>query len=320
LSRSAAVLASLVLLLLAAPAQAAPRRVAVLEPDLELLRALHLALSPWDVTTVRSDVPAESLATDSIRIASDLAKQLDVEAVVWISRSERGSLLWVFDDDTGEVSTRSLAGAPPFDGAAAAAVALSVKTVLRATMIAPPAERFGAQSSPPDPEHALALELGVALTLVDRHEFEPRIEAAPVFWFMQYFGLSLEASAGPGVVLERTRYRGRHDDVAVGGEARLRLHLAPRISTAFSVGGSAHWTALRGSLDASPEVTVRRVNASLDAEVHATVAVGGGVYVGALLGASYFPVYRRYLVRGVPIFTPGPFNASLGGFCGVEIY
>jgi hypothetical protein len=64
LSRSAVVLATLALLLFATPAHASPRRVAVLEADLELLRALHLALSPWDVTTVRSSAPADSLARD----------------------------------------------------------------------------------------------------------------------------------------------------------------------------------------------------------------------------------------------------------------
>jgi hypothetical protein len=317
------VLASLVLLLLAAPAQAAPRRVAVLEPDIELLRALDLALSPWDVTTVRSDARAESLALDPIRTASELATQLDVDAVVWISRTERGSLLWVFDDDTGEVSTRLLAGAPPFDGAAAAAVALSVKTVLRATLIAPPAERFGAPNAPPAPSDAknsLALELGVAVAVVDRRELEPRLEAAPVLWLMKYVGLSLDASVGPGIALERPRYRGRYSEVVLGGEARLRLPLVSPLSAGVSVGGSARWTALRGSLDGAPEVSVRRVNASIDAEAFSTVTVGGGVYLGALLGASYVPVHRRYLIRDVPIFTPGPFNASFGGFCGVEIY
>jgi hypothetical protein len=293
----------------------------VLEPDLELLRALHLALSPWDVTTVRSNAPAESLALDPIRVASALAKELDVEAVVWISHMDRGSLLWVFDDDTGEVSTRLLAAAPPFDGAAAAAVALSVKTVLRATLVAPPAERFGAQPAPArrEVERTLALELGVALTLLDRRELEPRIEAAPVFWLTTYFGLSLEGSAGPGIALERARYHGRYNEVVLGGEARLRLPLASRVSAGVSVGGSAHWTALRGSLDGAPALRVRRVNASLDAEAFSTVALGSGVYLGAMLGGSYVPTYRRYLVRGVPIFSPGPFGASFGGFCGVEI-
>lgn len=319
MSRSAVVLATLALLLLATPAQASPRRVAVLEADLELLRALHLALSPWDVTTVRSSAPGDSLARDPIRTASGLARRLDVEAVVWISRTEQGSLLWVFDDDTGEVSTRMLASAPPFDGAAAAAVALSVKTVLRATVVAPPAERFGAQTAPPEVEHTLALELGVALTMLDRHEVEPRLEAAPVLWLTKYFGLSLEASAGPGVALQSSRFRGRYNELVLGGEARLRLPLTAELSASASLGGSAHWSALSGQLDGSLELGVRRLNASLDAEAFASIAIGGGVYVGAMLGASYFPVYRRYLIRGVPLFTPGPFTGSLGGFCGLEI-
>lgn len=321
MSRSAVVLATLALLLLATPAQASPRRVAVLEADLELLRALHLALSPWDVETVRSSAPAESLTQDPIRTASGLARRLHVEAVVWISRTEQGPLLWVFDDDTREVSTRMLAAAPPFDGAAAAAVALSVKTVLRATVVAPPAERFGAQvapSAPAEAEHTLALELVVALAMVDRRKVEPRLEVAPVLWLTKHFGLSLEASAGPGVALESSRFRGRYNELVLGGVARLRLPLAAELSASVSLGGSAHWSALSGQLDDSLEVGVRRLNASLDAEASASIAFGG-VYVGAMLGASYFPVYRRYLIRGVPLFTPGPFNGSAGGFCGLEI-
>jgi hypothetical protein len=64
---------------------------------------------------------------------------------------------------------------------------------------------------------------------------------------------------------------------------------------------------------------VRRVNGSIEAEAFLSVSLGGGVYLGANGGAAYFPAYRRYLVRATPVFTPGPFGVSFGGYCGFEI-
>jgi hypothetical protein len=324
LSPPAAALLCLALLSLATPARADPRRVAVLEPDLELLRALDLALSPWGVETIRSDTPPASSAPEAIRIASGLARRLDVEAVVWISRTEQGSLLWVFDAETDEVSTCMLPGAPPFDGAAAAAVALSVKTVLRASTVAPPAERFGAPPARPartdgGVEPTLALEMGAALTLRDGNALEPRLEVAPIVWLGRHFGVAMEASAGPGLGVDGHGYRGRYNEIVVGGEARFRFLRGSALSASVSLGGSAHWATLRGTFEGSNERDVRRLNASLDAEVYVSLALGGGVYLGATPGAAYFPVYRRYLVRGAPVLTPGPFAASFGGYLGVEI-
>jgi hypothetical protein len=315
------------MLSLAGPALAAARRVAVLEPDLELQRALDLALSPWGVETIRGDAPAASSAPEAIPIASGLARKLHVEAVVWISHTEQGSLLWVFDADTDEVSSRMLASAPPFDGAAAAAVALSVKTILRASTLAPPQERFGAQPAAPAPSvvghadsgYAFSAEVGVALALRARGELEPRLELAPVVWLGRYFGLSVEASAGPGLSVEEAGYRGRYNELALGGEARLRFLRASSVSAAVSLGGAVHFATLRGAALGSPAQTVRRLDTALEAEAQGTLALGGGVYLGAAVGAAYFPAYRRYLVRGVPILTRGPLGVSFGAYLGVEI-
>ena len=124
------------------------RRIAVLKPDSELLRAISLSLSVWDVETIPSDAPPpQSSQPEAVEGASSIARQLRVEAVVWMSSTDGGSLVWVFDARAGDVTTRMLADKPPFDSAAAAAVALSVKTVLRASVVAPPAERFGARAA-----------------------------------------------------------------------------------------------------------------------------------------------------------------------------
>src|SRR5687768_10143644 len=154
-------LAVLAVLGFAMTAWADPRRVAVLRADHELLRAVSLALSPWGIETIGSDAALpKSSQPEAVQAASRLARQLRVEAIVWITSMEDGSLLWVFDLRTGDVTARVLPETPPFDGAAAAAVALSVKTVLRSSVVAPPEERFGAPSTSPRTDRILAAEIG----------------------------------------------------------------------------------------------------------------------------------------------------------------
>src|SRR5688500_9374970 len=127
---TAALVSALAVFGFAMTAWADQRRVAVLRPDHELLRAVSLALSPWGIETIGSDEALpKSSQPEAVQVASRLARQLEVEAIVWITRLKDGSLLWVFDLRTGDVTARILPEGPPFDSAAAAAVALSVKTV-----------------------------------------------------------------------------------------------------------------------------------------------------------------------------------------------
>src|ERR1041384_1384387 len=96
--RLAAALLALAAVLTVCVAGAGQRRVAVLRPDGELLRAISLALAPWGLETVPSDAPVpRSSQPEAVRAASQLAQQLDAEAVVWVTRIDEGSLLWVFD-------------------------------------------------------------------------------------------------------------------------------------------------------------------------------------------------------------------------------
>src|SRR5581483_9342746 len=63
-------------------------------------------------------------------------------AVAWVTTTPaRQSLLWLYDAQTDQMTVRSLSVSPPFGEASAAAVALTLKTLLRSTAIAPEAER-----------------------------------------------------------------------------------------------------------------------------------------------------------------------------------
>jgi hypothetical protein len=300
------------------------RRIAVLTPDDELLRAISLSLSPWGVETIRSDAPSPAPSQpEAVRATARLARDLGVDAVVWVSSTEGGSLLWVFDARAGDVTTRMLAEIPPFDSAAAAAVALSVKTVLRSSAVAPPEERFGAQPEASFAQRSWAIELGAGGQWVSPRQPELRFEVAGAVWLTaaRRFGVSLEASYGPGLGIDDALYRGTYREFIAGVRGRYRIIHLPTLWTALSLGGAVHWTRLSGTLvDSAIDRSVNRLKLSLDAEASMNVVVGGGAYIGASAGASYFPAYERYLVEGTPVFSRWPLAASLGGYCGVELF
>src|SRR5688500_13686212 len=94
----AAALLALAAVLNVTVAGAGQRRVVVLQPDDELLRAIVIALAPWGLDIVRSDAPMPgSSQPEAVRTALSLAQRLDAEAVVWVTSVDGGSLLWVFD-------------------------------------------------------------------------------------------------------------------------------------------------------------------------------------------------------------------------------
>jgi hypothetical protein len=319
---AAALLVCSAVLSVVTAAAAAPHRIAVLQPDAELHRALVLALSPWGVETLRDDTPPPSSPPEALELAARLARQTEVEAVVWVSRTDAGSLVWVFDAHAGEVTTRMLDEVPPFDSAAAAAVALSVKTVLRASVVAPPAERFGAPPVSRRRERVFALEAGAGGGPIGSEQFDIKFELAAVLWLAaaRRLGLSLEVAYGPELELEGNGFRGSYRDIATGGRARFRI-LSSALSFGFSLGAAAHWTTLHGSLpEDTVERSVSRVNASIDGELSVALSVGRGVYFGAAIGVAYFPTYRRYLVLGEPIFSPWPLAPNLGAYFGVEVF
>jgi hypothetical protein len=328
---AAALLACMALLCAGLAASESQRRIAVLTPDDELLRAISLSLSPWGVETLRSNAPPPAPSQpEAVRVTSRLARDLGVDAVVWVSSTEGGSLLWVFDARAGDVTTRMLAEIPPFDSAAAAAVALSVKTVLRSSAVAPPAERFGAQPDTTLAEHSSALaqrssalEFGAGGQWVGPRQPELRFEIGGTVWVAaaRRLGASLELSYGPGLGIDDALYRGTYREFIAGVKGRYRIIHWPTLWTAVSLGGAAHWTRLSGTLlDGSLERSVSRFKLSLEAEASMNVVVGHGAYIGASAGTSYLPRYERYLAEGTPVFSRSPFAASVGGHCGVELF
>jgi hypothetical protein len=307
------------------------RKIVVLQADQELFRAIVLALSPWEVEATQSEAALPPASQpEAVQIASQLARELAVEAVVWVSSAERGSLLWVYDARAGDITTRVMAETPPFDSAAAAAVALSVKTVLRSSVVAPPSERFGAPPAkalpappPPPAERVFALELGAGGTWVAEGQSMLRFELASVAWILaaRRLGVALEASTGPSLPIDDASFRGRYREIVAGAKARFRVIDDADVSVAVALGGALHFTMLEGArVESSLERSVSRLNASLDFETSLSHRSSRATYLGASLGAAYSPTYRRYLVEGEAVFSPWPIAVGFGGHCGVELF
>jgi hypothetical protein len=156
--------------------RAQERRVAVIDVEPSVADAVVVSLSPYGVVVVRVPGPApDPNAPDAAERAGRAAAEQSASAVVWMTpardASEHG-WLWLYDAETLELTMRPLAVAPPFDAAAAAAVALSVKTALRSSglvagdppplppIVVPPAVTFV-----PEPPRALPLEFPRAVRL-----------------------------------------------------------------------------------------------------------------------------------------------------------
>ena len=127
-----------------AVAQAGELRVALVDPGPALESAARAALAPWNVVLVVVPGPSPgATAPEANAAARALAQAEGASALVWISDHDGRHALWVYDLESDQVVERELVSEPPFDDAAAAAVALSVKSLLRHGATAPPDERYG---------------------------------------------------------------------------------------------------------------------------------------------------------------------------------
>jgi hypothetical protein len=137
--RAAALVAALVMVLATTfSVNAQTRRVAVVSDDRGLVEAVALALAPWGLDVV-GVLPAQRapMLRDVLGQGKPLSAKHQAAIVVGIASDDGRAVLWIYEDASGQVTIRPLAGPPPYDEATAASVALSVKTLLRSTNVAP---------------------------------------------------------------------------------------------------------------------------------------------------------------------------------------
>jgi len=305
-------IASLVLLV-AADALAARRRVALVKPDANLVRAVGVALSAWDIEVTSADAtPPGSTLPDAERRAAAIADASHADAVAWISEGEAGAVLWMYDASTKQVASRVLGDRPPFDEPTAAAVALSLKTMLRSSTVAPEKERFGA-GVVVEPPSVFRAETEGGGRLLPRGASELRAALGVSLWpraLGEWLGFAAGASIGPGARVDAPAFSGRFSDLTLASSLRSRMTTG-RFAFEPSLGASLHFTTLEGTAVVDTQtLAVHRVDPSIDVGL-ALDARFGVVTVGARTTVGYMLSYQRYFVGDEPILSVTPLLLDL---------
>jgi hypothetical protein len=287
---------------IAAQAQA---RVVLISPGPALENAARAALEPWRVEVVVLD--AESPGATAPR-ANEVARAIALEhaatAVVWVSAHDQGYALWVYDVASQRVIERRLNTEPPFDQATAAAVALSVKTLLRHSSTAPQDERYGAPNVANDEDEVLAAAAPVADATAPAPD-ERLVHASET------------AHVSPANVSRRPSEL----DVAVSGGLAMNVTDASSAASRFGAlvvwwprakhfGGGVSLLAGPGTRITEPSLSGRLVDTAASAALYArtdpqralrlSAAAGAGLHVIALDGSLPSEASHRSVTRVAP--------------------
>lgn len=296
------------ILAVATPARAQNnRRIVVAGADGALVPALRAALEPWALELVTVDEDPGTAMPAAAQRARAIALAHDARAVVWVSGDAAGHALWVYDVADDRVDARPLASAPPYDEPTAAAIALSTKTLLLHSAVAPDELRLvprGARA--PTPRRVRFTSTASAhVRRTEAASVETRLGFG-VWWWPEALddraGFAVHAAAGPGTALDDPAFVGRFTAVTAGALAGYDVALGGGVRLVPQLGASVHWTALDGAvLDRGLTVHVSRANPSLDAAVELRRELVAGVGLGVRVSMSYMLRSQRYLVDGEPI-------------------
>jgi hypothetical protein len=310
---------------IAVTARAGGLRVALVNGDELLDRAATVALSPWSLSVAHVDVaPLPTDMPGAALQARALAAAQHVDAVAWISRTDGGWALWVYDAGTEQIVSRQIDEPAPADAAAAASVALTLKTLLRASTVAPAHERLGA---PGEPSHAagffrVEVDGSARMLASDPGALDPRAGIA-LAWLRRTdapsLGASLRAEAGSGIALGNASFSGRLNDYAVQPLLRARWPMASRFAFEPALGGAVHLTTLDGTPGPGTTARVTRVDPSLDATLLVTFRVAEGIDVGVRASGAYFLRYQRYLLGEAVVLDLSPVQVQAGIVLGASI-
>jgi hypothetical protein len=295
-------------------ARAETHRVAAVDPDAQLTRALDVALSPWSASLVEVHTePLGATVPTAIGRARSVARDTAADVVVWVSSTGDGHALWIYDTASDHASARQLDSSPPFDAATAAGVALAVKTLLRATVVAPPAERFGAPST--DGPWRIGTSIGASTRLGASLPTEGRLALNASFWpglFGHRWGLSLDLESGYGLQIESAAFSGRVTDSSVRLGAEARMPIATWVDAELSIGTALHLVSLGGVvLDRVLSVSEQRLDATVDPRIAIDFALlHGRVRVAPWLGVTLWTRWQRFLVHGSPVAELSPVSTE----------
>jgi hypothetical protein len=288
-------------------------RVAAIDPDAELARALNIALSPWGttVTKVQLDASAPIVAER----ARAIAEETHADVVMWVSEHHGHYAVWIYDVASDHTSLRDLTMSPPFDATTAASVALSIKALLRLTVVAPPRERFGAAAARPEPDWVFGLSTSLADHEGSQSLLEPRGALYASYWppmFSHHLGVELGISAGLGVApQEATTKRGDIFNANLadfGGRAAVaaQTSLTNWLGVELSLGAALHVVNLHaeitdpnGPVPQTKRQSLMRADGGFEPQVAFTIAImHDTLRVAPWAGVTVLTVWQRFIVDG----------------------
>jgi hypothetical protein len=305
--RSAAVTLVLASVALPAGARAQGARIGLAVADPELVRAVSSALEPWEVAVLAIDVELGAAMPEASDTGLALAREHDVAAIVWISSSASGPALWMYDRETERVVSRRLAAGPPFDEPSAAAIALSIKTLLRHSAAAPPSERLVPLPTPGPAMTRLEIAGGLRTWGTVPADVEPRAGIALALWPDPAVGGAIAVRSGTGIPVSTASFAGRwmSIDLVLGG----RLRWAP--IEWLDLGVLLELGATLGILQGDVLPSVRSTSwVEIDPTGSLALELGTrplpALRVGVRIGAQGTPRTRSYLVRGQRVLETTP--------------
>jgi hypothetical protein len=305
----------------------ATERIGLINPTPPFREALAATLSAWDVQLV--DVTADLPAVTMPRAATDaraLAGKENVVAIVWIADAD-GKSLWLYDTRTEQIASRSVLGSLD-DEADLAALALTVKTLLRSTTLAPVSEQLGATSPPPPPvvlpaEFRLELDGGIRVNAPNASRIGPRVGLGFAWWpraLKQRLGLALRVEEGLGFSVAQSEFHGRLGDHAASAAVRSALPLFGRFALEPAFGATAHLTTLDGApIDERTASDVSRVDPSLDLSLALKAMLGRDFDVGLRATGSLWTRWQRYGLDEGKSFEMPPLQATIALFVGAGL-
>ncbi len=304
-------------------------RIVAIDTDSHFDHALELALTSWrvDVSAEPGPAPGRDI-DDAIRTAHRIARRDSARAVVWMTSAE----LWVYDERTHQIAVRPLPSPPPYDEATAAAIALTVKTVLGGTPDAHPQTETTTEVAPPPPtpkpasaKHSVRIHtFGGARVPTNASDAIAARFGAEITYFpapvVPWLGLALSADAGPSVLIEREPlFVGTFTDTATSVSVRLRVPLRKWFALEAGAGPGIHFSAIEGTAP-STNVSgrVSRIDASVEAMVGFELA-WKTIRVAPLLSSTFLVHYQRYRVGPTEVLEVPPAQMLFALRLGVEL-
>jgi hypothetical protein len=319
-------LAALLIVCIAAIATAAfaePRhRLVVVADDARIVHAIEAAVEPWDIEVVTSLETAPSNAEGAAAIAA----REHADAVAWTTQTS----IWLYETRGGRLVSREIARVATYDEASAAAVALSLKTLIRMGSLSPDAPPSAstppkasasvAPATPPPPSArpsiprmargmSLEAEVGARFVETDAALAEPRLAVAAGVW-LEHVGLFLSLTGGSGSSVARAGLAGTFYDFGASLALRGAFETG-RVRWMPGAGIGAHVAWLSASIATGP-ANVLRVDPSADAELFVAYMLGARAFVGLRAGVSILLRRQQVFVDDAPALTFAPAMIDLG--------